>query len=52
MVGKINERIYLIELDDIRVANLLQNFDFSGNPLNVLLVVDLFLLENFHGNLK
>ena len=42
----------LVELDDIGVANFLQNFNFSRNPFNVLLVVDLFFLKDFDGNLK
>ena len=42
----------LVELDDIGVANFLQNFNFPRNPFNVLLVVDLFFLKDFDGNLK
>ena len=43
---------YFVELDDVRVANLLQNFNLPRNSLNVLLVVDLFFLKDFDGNLK
>lgn len=42
----------LVELDDIGMANFLQNFNFPRNPFNVLLVVDLFFLKDFDGNLK
>ena len=33
---------YFVELDDIGVANLFKNFNLPRDPLNVLLVVDLF----------
>lgn len=46
------KKSYLIELDDVRVANFLQNFDLSGDSLNILLVIDLFFFQNFHGNLS
>eukprot|EP00354_Favella_ehrenbergii_P007088 CAMPEP_0170455612 /NCGR_PEP_ID=MMETSP0123-20130129/3522_1 /TAXON_ID=182087 /ORGANISM="Favella ehrenbergii, Strain Fehren 1" /LENGTH=138 /DNA_ID=CAMNT_0010718815 /DNA_START=2532 /DNA_END=2948 /DNA_ORIENTATION=+ len=41
----------LVKLDDIGMANFLENFDLSGDPFNVLLVVDLFFLQNFDGHL-
>ena len=43
---------YLVELDDVWVANFLEDFDFSSDSLNVLLIVDLLLLEDFDGHLK
>ena len=46
------KKSYLIELDDVRVANFLQNFDLSGDSLNILLVIDLLFFQNFHGNLS
>ena len=42
---------YLVELDDVWVANLFEDLDLSGDPLNVLLVVDFFFFKNFHGDL-
>ena len=43
---------YLIELDDVRMADLLEYLDLSGDPLHVLLVLDLLLLQNLDSNLK
>ena len=40
-----------IELDHIRVPDLLQNLDLPRDSLDVLLVVDLVLLEDFDSNL-
>ena len=34
----------LVELNDIRMANLLQNFDLPSDTLHVFLIVDLLLL--------
>ena len=45
-------KAYLIQLDDVRVADLLQDFDLSRNPLNVFLVFDLFLLKDLDSDLK
>ena len=42
---------YLVELDDIRVANLLKNIDLTSDPLNVTLVFNPVLLKNLDGNL-
>ena len=33
------------------MADLLKDFDFSSDPLNVLLVVDFLLFEDFHCDL-
>ena len=41
----------LIKLDDIPVANLLENLDFTSDPINVCLVLDLALFEYFDCNL-
>jgi len=43
---------YLVELDDVGVAHLLQNFDLAGDALNVFLVVDLLFLQDFDGHLR
>lgn len=40
-----------IKLDDVRVPHLFQNFDFSGNSLYVLLVVNLVFLQYLDGHL-
>lgn len=40
-----------VQLNDIGVADLLENFDLASDALNVFLVVDLVLLENFDGDL-
>ena len=45
-------RTYLVELDDIGVSDLLENFDLPGDSFNVLLIVDLFFLQNFDSHLK
>lgn len=42
---------YLVQLDDVRVANYLQNVDFPGDSLNVRLVLDLVLLQDLDGHL-
>ena len=42
---------YLVELDDVGVANFFEDFDFASDAFNVFLVVDLLLLKNFHGHL-
>ena len=34
------------------MADLLEDLDFSGDSLHVLLVLYLLLLKDFHGNLK
>ena len=33
------------------MADLLQYFDFTSDPLNILLIFDLVFLENFDSNL-
>ena len=43
---------YLVELDNIGVADLLEDFYFSRDAFNVLLVVDLFFLQDFDCHLK
>jgi len=50
--GRTDGWTYLVELDDVRVADLLQNFDLAGDALNVFLVVDLLFLQDFDGNLR
>ena len=40
-----------VQLDDVRVADLLENFDLASDALHIFLVVDLVLLEDFDGNL-
>ena len=42
---------YLVELDDVGVAHFLEDFDLARDPLDVLLVIDLLLLQDFHSNL-
>ena len=41
----------LINLHHIRVMQLFQNFDFSTDSLNILLVFNSWLFKNFHRNL-
>jgi len=43
---------YLVELDNIGVADLLEDFYFSRDAFNVLLVVDLFFLQDFDCHLS
>ena len=38
---------YFVELNDIRVSQFLEYFDFPGYPLDVLLVLDARLLQDF-----
>ena len=42
---------YLIELDDVGVSNFLENFDFSGDAFDILLLFDSDLLQYFDSNL-
>ena len=42
---------YLVELNDVGVADLLEDLDLARDSLDVLLVIDLFLFENLDGNL-
>lgn len=42
---------YLIELDDVWVSDLLEDFDFPCDSLDVFLVVDFVFLEDFDGDL-
>ena len=41
---------YLVELYDIWVSDLLEDFDFSGDSLDVFLIVDFVFLEDFDGH--
>ena len=34
------------------MTDFLENFDLSGDSLDVFLIIDLFLLKNFDGNLS
>jgi len=43
---------YLVELNDVGVANFFENFDFASDPLHVLLVIDFFFLKNFYSHLQ
>ena len=43
--------IYLIELNDVVVTDLLENLDLARDALHVLLVVDFLLLEDFDSDL-
>ena len=36
----------LIELDNVRMSDFLEDLDLSCDSLNILLVVDLFFLKN------
>ncbi len=42
---------YLIELNDVRVSNLFEDFDLSCDPLDVFLVLDFFFLKNLYSDL-
>jgi len=42
---------YLVELDDVGMPDLLEDFDLSRDPLYVLLVFDFLLFENLNGDL-
>ena len=42
--------IYFVKLDHIWVANLLQDFDFTSNPLNIFLIFDFIFLKYFYCN--
>ena len=41
----------LVELNDVGVTHLLENLDFPGDSLDVLLIVDLVFLEDLNGDL-
>ena len=49
---QVSDESYLVELDNIGVADFLENFDLSSDPLHILLVIDLLLLEDLDGNLR
>jgi len=34
------------------MTDFFEDFDLASDPLHILLILDLFLLKNFHGNLK
>lgn len=38
---------YLVELDHVGVSDLLKDVDFSGDPLNVGLILNLVFFEDF-----
>ena len=42
---------YLIELNDIWVSYLLEDFDFPSDSLDIFLIVNLVFFEDFDGNL-
>ena len=42
----------LVNLNHVRVVQLLQNLDFSADALHVLSVFDPRFFENFHGHLQ
>ena len=46
------DKTYLIKLDDVGVTDLFENLDFSGDALNVFLVVNLLLLQDFDCHLR
>ena len=41
-----------VELDNVGMTNFLEDFDLSGDSLNILLIVNLILFQNFYGNLQ
>ena len=41
---------YFVQLNDIWMSDLLEDFDFSCNPLNVFLVVDFVLFQDLDGH--
>lgn len=41
-----------IELNDVWMPDLFQDFDFSRNPLHILLIVNFIFFEDFDGNLS
>ena len=40
----------LVELDDVRMADELEDVDLSGNPLYIAHILDFLLLKNFNSN--
>ena len=42
----------LVKLNYVGVSDFLENFDFSGDTLDIFLIMNLVLLENFDGHLK
>ena len=42
---------YLVELDDVWMANFLKNIDLTRDSLHVSLILNPILLENLNGNL-
>ena len=44
-------RTYLVKLNDIGMADLLQYFDFTCDPLHIFLILDLVLFQYFNSDL-
>ena len=42
---------YLVELDDVRMSDYLQDVDLSRHPVDIRLVLDLVFLKNLDGDL-
>ena len=47
-----HEQAYLVELNDVRVADELENVDLARNALEVRHVGDALLLEDLDGDLR
>ncbi len=43
--------IYFIKLDDVGVTDLFQDFDLSGDSLNILFIFDLVFFQDFDSHL-
>jgi len=41
---------YLVKLDDVEVANFLEDFDLTSDALDVFLIIDFFFLQDFYSN--
>ena len=43
---------YLVQLDDVRMSDFLENFDLTRDPLNIFLIMNLLFLQNFDSDLN
>lgn len=47
----VHRKTYIVELDDVRVSDFLEDCNFTIDTLQVGMVLDFLLLEDFYRNL-
>ena len=43
---------YLVQLDDVRMPDFLENFDLTRDSLNIFLIMNLLFLQNLNRDLN